>query len=56
MITLTILLIAAILTIPGILLMTFAKSGEQETLGGVVLMVAAITWIVGGICWWSIGL
>lgn len=52
MITLVVLLIAAIITTPGILLMTFAKSGEQEGLAGVILMVAALAWIVGGFFWW----
>lgn len=55
MIALTILLIAGILTVPAVLLMTFAKSGEQETLGGVILLWAAVTWIIGGFVW-SLGL
>jgi hypothetical protein len=55
MFTLIILLIAGILTMPGVLLMVFAKSGEQETVAGVILMVAALGWMVGGFCW-SIGL
>ena len=52
MFTLIILLIAFILTMPGVLLMVFAKSGEQETVAGVILMVAVVAWIVGGFCWW----
>lgn len=55
MVATVVLLIAAIITAPGAMLMAYARTGEQETLGGVILMYAALVWVAGGVLW-GIGL
>lgn len=52
------MLAAFLLTIAGVLLLlgatlaSFAKSGEQETLGGVIIMIGAVILMGGGLCLW----
>jgi hypothetical protein len=47
------LLIASGLLATGGALCGFAKSGPQETLGGVIIMVGIIAGMIAGLCWWA---
>jgi len=51
MLAATLLLIAAVLLALGATLCGYAKSGEQETLGGVMMMVSILAALLGGLCW-----
>jgi hypothetical protein len=53
MLTAIVLLIAGCLLVTGATLCSFAKSGPQETLGGVIIMVGMLAGMVAGLCWWA---
>lgn len=46
-------LIGLVLLALGATLYAFSKSGEQEIIGGVLIMVGIIAAMVGGLCWWA---
>ena len=45
------LLTTGCLLVLGATLCSFAKSGPQETLGGVMMMVSILAALLGGLCW-----
>jgi hypothetical protein len=47
------LLITGCLLVIGATLFSFAKSGPQETLGGVIIMVGILAGMAAGLCWWA---
>lgn len=49
----TVLLIGLVLLALGAVLLAFSKSGEQGTLGGVMMTVGIIAGVIGGLCWWA---
>lgn len=53
MLSAILLTIAAVLVAIGATLCAFAKSGEQETLGGVIVMFGVLALLLGGV---SLGL
>lgn len=48
-------LIAAVLLVPGTLIMVYSKSGMQETLGGVLVMLGVVFALIAASLW-SLGL
>ena len=46
-------LIGLVLLALGATLFAFSKSGEQGTLGGVIIMLGVLAAFVGGLCWWA---
>ena len=53
MIALFVSMIAAVLLALGATLFAFSKSGEQGTLGGVMMTVGIVAGVIGGLCWWA---
>lgn len=51
MIAVTLLLIAAALLSAGATLSSFARSGPQETLGGVLICFGVLAGVIGGLLW-----
>ena len=47
-------LLAALLLIPGILILKYAKAGVQETLGGVLVTIGVIFGLIA-LALWSLG-
>lgn len=47
------LLITGCLLVIGATLCSFSKSGPQETLGGVIIMVGILAGMAASLCWWA---
>ena len=53
MLTAIMLLIAGCLLAPGATLVAMSKSGPQDTIGGMMLMLGTIAAIIAGLAWWA---
>lgn len=53
MLTAILLLTTGCLLVLGATLCGFSKSGPQETLGGVIIMMGVLAGLVSGLTWWA---